>query len=116
MQLRPACLALKSGLVPALAALLMGASTLAFAQKDRVAFGAAPKGDEKRVAARIIMENFPTTCRNLTSAKRNSDGTISAVCSGERFIVTSMFDKASGTARDVAISCTAAKRLLNIDC
>jgi hypothetical protein len=77
--------------------------------------GAAPKGEPVSVASRIIKENFPE-CRRVTKAVRAPDGGIHARCDATDYLVFSLFNAKEGKARDVALNCTAAKRLLNISC
>jgi hypothetical protein len=77
--------------------------------------GAAPKGDPKNVASRIIKENFPE-CRRVTKATRSSDGAIRAQCDATDYLVFTLFDAKAGKAHEVALNCTAAKRLLNVSC
>ncbi len=80
-----------------------------------VAVGAAPKGDAKIIATRIIKYNFPK-CKRITSAVRLADGSIRANCDGTDYLVFTVYSAKEGKMLEVAMNCTAAKRLLNIDC
>lgn len=80
-----------------------------------VATGAAPQGDAKKVATRIIRYNFPT-CKRVTSAVRLTDGSIRATCDGFDYRVFTVFNAQQGKMLEVAMNCTAAKQLLNISC
>jgi len=80
-----------------------------------LAIGAAPKGDAVNVASRIIKENFPE-CRRVTKAVRAADGGIHARCDATDYLVFTLFNAKEGKVREVAMNCTAAKRLLNISC
>lgn len=77
--------------------------------------GAAPKGDAKAVASRIIKYNFPS-CKRVTTANRMQDGSIRATCDGVDYLVFTVFNAKEGKTIEVAMNCTAAKQLLNIDC
>lgn len=77
--------------------------------------GAAPTGDAATVASRIIKDNFPT-CRHVTQVARRPDGAIRANCDGESFLVFTVFDAQAGKTLELALNCTASKRLLNIAC
>ena len=79
------------------------------------AVGAAPKGDATAVASRIIKANFPE-CRRVTGASRAPDGAIRAKCDGIDYLVFTVFDPKEGKLLEVALNCTAAKRLLNVSC
>jgi hypothetical protein len=91
--------------------------SLAFSQAKAAgpAIGAAPKGDPVSVASRIIKENFPE-CRRVTKAVRAPDGGIHARCDATDYLVFSLFNARAGEVREIALNCTAAKRLLNISC
>ena len=77
--------------------------------------GAAPKGDAKVVASKIIKHNFPS-CRTVSSAVRAPDGSIRAKCDASSYMVFTIFNAKEGKTSEVALNCTAAKKLLNIDC
>lgn len=77
--------------------------------------GAAPKGDDKAVASRIIKYNFPS-CRHVTTATRMQDGSIRAACDGLNYLVFTVFNAKEGKTLEVAMNCTVAKQLLNISC
>ncbi len=76
--------------------------------------GAAPQGDAKKVATRIIKYNFPE-CKRVTKAIRLADGTIRAVCDGIDYRVFTVYSSKQGKMMEVALNCTAAKQL-GIDC
>lgn len=78
--------------------------------------GAAPKGDPKAVASRIIKYNFPTSCKAVTKAVRHEDGSIQATCSGTEYRVGTLFDASEGKVIEMSINCRKAKELLNVDC
>lgn len=77
--------------------------------------GAAPKGDTKAVASRIIKHNFPS-CRTVSNAVRAPDGSIRAQCDTSNYMVFTIFNAKEGKTSEIALNCTAAKKLLNIDC
>lgn len=77
--------------------------------------GAAPQGDATVVASRVIKYNFPA-CKYVTDAARAPDGSIRASCDGARYLVFTMFDAKAGKALELAMNCTASKKLLNVDC
>ena len=77
--------------------------------------GAAPKGDAKVVATRIIKDNFPS-CKRVSSASRMSDGSIRATCDSTDYLVFTIFDANEGETLEIALNCAAAKDLLNISC
>lgn len=77
--------------------------------------GAAPKGDAKVVASRIIKHNFPS-CRTISNAVRSPDGSIRARCDTSNYMVFTIFNAKEGKTSEIALNCTAAKKLLNIDC
>ncbi|RYE42620.1 MAG: hypothetical protein EOP24_31875 [Hyphomicrobiales bacterium] len=95
----------------ALVAVTLVAST-AYAQSG---VGAAPKGDAKTVASRIIKYNFPS-CKAVVSATRSADGSIRARCDSTDFMVFTIFNSKEGKATELAMNCTAAKKHLNVDC
>src|SRR5450631_2592779 len=75
-----------------------------------VAFGAAPEGEPKTVAWRIIQANFePKDCPKITSASRLGDGSIRAACSnGETYRISTVFDGKRGKMLELAMKCSAA--------
>jgi hypothetical protein len=77
--------------------------------------GAAPKGDASAVASRIIKYNFPD-CRAVTGATRRADGSIRAACDGTDYLVFTVFNSNEGKLIEVAMNCTAAKRMLDVSC
>ena len=99
-------------IVLALAPLLIGIHVQASAAP---AFGAAPKGDATAVASRIIKDNFPS-CKRISNAVRQSDGSIRAKCDGTSYLVATMFNPKEGKVLELALNCDVAKRLLNISC
>lgn len=99
--------------------LLVSCYLLLFAAIDAhagsVSVGAAPKGDAKTVATKIIKYNFPD-CKRVSTAVRLADGSIRANCDGTNYLVFTVYDAKEGKMLEVAMNCTATKRLLNIDC
>ena len=87
--------------------------TIAYAKMPII--GAAPKGDVKKVASRVIKYNFPE-CKHVKNAMRNEDGSIRATCDGVRYMVFTLFDSAEGRVLEVAMNCVAAKKHLNYSC
>ena len=79
------------------------------------AVGAAPAGDATAVASKVIKWNFPS-CRKVTSAERQRDGSIRARCDGTNYLVFTMFNPKEGKAVELALNCKAAKQYLDIDC
>ncbi|HEU5296700.1 MAG TPA: hypothetical protein VFU71_18100 [Burkholderiaceae bacterium] len=97
-------------------AILTGMLATAFAIAEAVpTAGAAPKGDAKTVASRIIKYNFPA-CKRVTSAERMPHGQILANCDGVQYLVFTVFDPDEGKLHEIAMNCNAAKRLLNLSC
>ncbi len=80
-----------------------------------VSIGAAPEGEAKQVATRIIHYNFPT-CKRVSSAVRLGDGSIRAKCNGVDYRVFTVYSAKQGKMLELAMNCTAAKQALNIDC
>ena len=77
--------------------------------------GPAPTGSPHQVALRVIRE-AEHPCPKVVNAKRDSSGAIRAICSnGEQYLIASMSNPKHGTAV-MALRCSAAKALLNIDC
>lgn len=87
-------------------------SASAFSQSS---VGAAPKGDAKVVASRIIKHNFPS-CKTVTSAVRAPDGSIRARCDTSNYMVFTIFNAKEGKTSEIALNCIAAKMHLNVDC
>jgi len=79
------------------------------------AVGAAPEGDATAVASRIIKYNFPT-CKRVTNAQRQHDGSIRARCDDANYLVFTMFNPKEGRAVELALNCKAAKQYLDINC
>lgn len=79
-----------------------------------VSVGAAPQGDAKTVATKIIKYNFPQ-CKRVTTALRLADGSIRAICDGTDYRVFTVYSAKEGKMHEVAMNCTAAKKL-SIDC
>jgi hypothetical protein len=84
------------------------------AQVSSVAVGAAPQGDAKTVASRIIKYNFPQ-CKRVTRATRLADGSIRAICDGIDYRVMTVYIAKEGKMVEVALNCTEAKRL-GVEC
>lgn len=81
---------------------------------DSVAFGAAPEGDPKAVAQRIVQANFePKDCPKIVTATRlTPDQSIKIACSnGETFRVFTIFDSKRGKTQEVAMRCSAVAKL-----
>lgn len=97
---------------PLLVLALVAAANTVFAL---AAVGAAPKGDARAVASRIIKYNFPT-CKNVSNANRMQDGSIRARCDSTDYMVFTIFNAKEGKTVEVAMNCTAAKTLLNVSC
>lgn len=95
---------------------LIAFSFAANAFASSVSVGAAPKGDEKKVATKIIKYNFPAKCHSVSSAIRLRDGSIRATCDGIDYRVFTIYNASEGKMTEVAMNCTVAKQLLNIDC
>jgi hypothetical protein len=79
-----------------------------------VAIGAAPEGDAKTVASRIMQANFdPKDCPKIvTAARLPQDGSIRIACSnGETFRISTIFDGKRGKLIEVAMRCSAAVRM-----
>lgn len=89
--------------------------TFTFSNAASIVTGAAPKGDAKAVAARIIKYNFPQ-CKKVLSAKRNPDDSILATCDGIDYLVFTMYSAREGRMLELAMNCNAAKELLRITC
>jgi hypothetical protein len=79
------------------------------------AIGAAPKGDATAVASKIIKDNFPA-CKKVSNGTRMSDGSIRARCDGVSYMVFTIFNQKEGKILEVALNCTAAKKLINVSC
>jgi len=98
--------------------LLIGVFVACFAisvQAGSISAGAAPQGDAKQVATEIIKYNFPK-CKHVTSATRLADGSIHAKCDGTDYRVFTVYSAQEGKMIKVAMNCTAAKNLLDLDC
>lgn len=78
---------------------------------EPISLGAAPKGDTKKIAERIIKLNFPKKCKAVTAAKRLPDGTIQAVCRGVDYRVFTMYNPDEGRMLELALNCKEAKKL-----
>lgn len=85
------------------------------AHAGSISVGAAPKGAAKIVAAKIIKYNFPD-CKRVSGAVRLPDGSIRATCDGTDYRVFTMYNAKEGKMQEMALNCTAAKRLLDMDC
>ncbi len=86
-----------------------------------VSVGAAPSGDAKKVAERIIRLNFGSACKRVSTASRLGDGTIRAACNGNEYRVFTMYDPSKGETMELALNCTFADSLAKskgrkIDC
>lgn len=97
------------------AAFCISLFTVSAASAAPKAVGAAPKGDAKKVAEKIIRANF-TTCKQLGGAARKPDGSIKATCSGVEYLVFTVFNPKEGRAMELAMNCAVAKKHLNITC
>ena len=96
-----------------LIAVLLAASAVATAAS--ISVGAAPKGDAKAVASRIIKDNFPS-CKRVADAKRRIDGSIQARCDGIDYLIFTVFNPKEGRVLELALNCIAAKKHLNVSC
>lgn len=94
--------------------MMLSLAAVCNAQAASLAFGAAPQGDAKVVAKRIITDNFPT-CKRVTSASRLSDGSISASCDGINYRVFTIFNAKEGKLMEIAMNCNTAKQM-GVDC
>lgn len=88
--------------------LLLFASTCSWSAS--VSVGAAPKGDATAVASRIIKYNFPS-CKAVSNAVRQGDGSIRASCDGTRYLVFTLFNAKEGKLSELAMNCSAAKKI-----
>lgn len=96
-------------------ALLFVILTIPAALAQLPPIGAAPKGDAKAVASRIIKYNFPE-CKVVASAVRVKDGSIRATCDQVDYLVFTMFNASEGKTLELAMNCKAAKQHLDISC
>jgi hypothetical protein len=76
---------------------------------------AAPSGDATAVASRIIKHSFPS-CGVVSEATRRSDGSIHATCDGTDYLVFTVLNEKEGKLLELAMSCAAARRLVNVGC
>jgi hypothetical protein len=84
---------------------------LAILQKVfKININAAPKGDAKKVAERIIKFNFPR-CQHVTTATRLPDGSIQAICRGIDYRVFTMCSAEKGQMLELGLNCKAAKKI-----
>ena len=90
-------------------------STVSSAIAGSIAVGAAPKGDARTVASKIIKYNFPE-CKRVSGAVRAPDGSIRAKCDGTNYLVFTVFNAKQGRVLELAMNCSAAKTLLNVSC
>lgn len=89
---------------------VVGLLTSAAAVGAPVSVGAAPKGDATTVASRIIKYNFPS-CRRVTGAVRQPDGSIRAACDGTQYLAFTVFNRKEGRLVEVAMNCSAARQI-----
>jgi hypothetical protein len=75
----------------------------------------APAGDATSVATSVIKANFDS-CKRVTKATRQKDGSIYAKCSGVEYLVFTLKNPKTSTAQPVALNCEAAKTRLGISC
>ena len=101
-------------LTMAILVVAMGVSSLAYGG-GVLSGGAAPAGDAKVVATRIIKYNFPE-CKAVTRASRLSDGTIRATCDNIEYRVMTIYLPKEGKMLEVAFNCQVAKQKLGVDC
>jgi len=87
---------------------------ISLAASAQIAIGAAPQGENKAVASRIIKDNFPN-CNRVSSASRRQDGSIAAICDGTQYLVFTMFSQREGKMLEVALNCAAAAKI-NVKC
>lgn len=100
---------------PAVALLAGLLLTLTSANAAGISVGAAPKGDAHAVATKIIKKNH-SACKKISGATRRPDGSIIAQCNDASFLVFTVFNPNVGRTMELALNCSAAKKLLNIDC
>jgi hypothetical protein len=86
-----------------------------YAYGASVSAGAAPQGDAKTVATRIIKYNFPN-CKRITRASRSADGTILATCDSVDYYVFTLYDGKAGKMHEVALNCDVSKKQLGVVC
>jgi hypothetical protein len=84
-----------------IAFVLIAASTSAFA----LSTGPAPSGDPKTVATKAIKE-AEHPCPKVKSAKRNPDGSVSAVCSNKEDYLVFTVDS-----KTITMRCSAARKI-----
>lgn len=70
----------------------------------------APTGDSATVARRIIRDNFPK-CEHISSAVRQSDGGIRAICDGEMYRVFVVYNSDDHKLIEVSMNCSALTRM-----
>jgi hypothetical protein len=75
----------------------------------------APAGDATSVATSVIKANFDS-CKRVTKATRQKDGSIYAKCSGIEYLVFTLKNPKTSKAQPVALNCEAAKTRLGISC
>lgn len=106
---------LLGGRANVLAALSLSLCALPATSAPASKVGAAPPGDATMVATKIIRANHDS-CKKVTKAARQADGSIRATCSGTAYMVFTLFDAKKGVMHEVALNCDAAKKLLNVSC
>ena len=74
-----------------------------------VSVGGAPKGEPMEVASRVIKSQVPD-CKQVSAARRLSDGSIRATCDGADYRVFTMYSAAEGRMIELVLNCTDAKR------
>lgn len=87
-----------------------GALSFVAVKAAGIAVGAAPKGEATGVASRIIKYNFPS-CKHVTGAVRQADGSIRAACDGTQYLVFTVFNAKEGKVIELALNCTAARKM-----
>jgi hypothetical protein len=75
----------------------------------------APSVDATAIATSVITANFDS-CKRVTGAKRQNDGSILAKCRGAEYLVFTTKVSKTGATQPVALNCEAAKTRLGILC
>jgi hypothetical protein len=92
-------------------AMLLGLGTVVHA----IDVEPAPAGDATSVATSVIKANFDS-CKRVTKATRQKDGTIFAKCSGAEYLVFTLKNPKTAATQSVALNCEAAKTRLGVSC
>ena len=87
------------------------ATAISSTAEAQITFGPAPAGQPKAIAAAVI-KKAGHPCPRVTSATRQKDGGIAAMCSNHELYLVATMQQVG----PVALRCSEAKRLLNISC